>query len=137
MNKKYITWAQAKDAAYEACKNFCYKNRGWIPVIYGVPRGGIPAMFLVRDELLYRYSISSVVIDDPTKADIIVDDIVDSGETERRMKESTRKLFLFHFLRKEKSGWCSLGKRKTKRKGRWIIFVGSWNILEKILIGKD
>ena len=51
--------------------------------IYGVPRGGIPAAYLVASCSLYI-----VVCDHLDEADFIVDDIIDSGATKKRYEES-------------------------------------------------
>lgn len=47
--------------------------------IYGVPRGGIPVAYM-----LLRYVFDSTIVNTPEEADIIVDDIEDSGETKAR-----------------------------------------------------
>lgn len=51
--------------------------------VYAVPRGGIPARFalfaLDNDERFH-------VCDDPLRADIIVDDLIDTGETMKRFE---------------------------------------------------
>lgn len=51
--------------------------------LYGVPRGGIPAAYLVAFEL-YRRRIPVAVVNNPAEATFIIDDLVDSGETRRR-----------------------------------------------------
>jgi GTP cyclohydrolase I len=51
--------------------------------IYGVPRGGIPAAYLVASCSLYI-----VVCDHLDDADFIVDDIIDSGATKARYEET-------------------------------------------------
>jgi GTP cyclohydrolase I len=48
--------------------------------IYGVPRGGIPVAYMVTDRLLTY----AKVVFDPLDADVIVDDILDSGATKAR-----------------------------------------------------
>jgi len=74
--------------------------------IYGVPRGGIPvvyAMALKQDR----------VVDDPAKADVIVDDIVDSGATLKRYAEKfpgKRFLALADFL------------PVPRQPGQWLVF---------------
>lgn len=48
--------------------------------IYGIPRGGIPVAYalIAIDALHYR------ITDNPANADVIVDDILDSGETAKK-----------------------------------------------------
>ena len=48
-------------------------------VLYGIPRGGVPASYLVRAA---RSDLH--ITDDPTKATVILDDIVSSGATMAR-----------------------------------------------------
>lgn len=58
--------------------------------LYGVPRGGIPAVLLVRgslralqeanDELLFD---NILIVDNPFNADLFVDDIIDCGRTRK------------------------------------------------------
>ena len=48
------------------------------PRVYAIPRGGIPVAYAVRS--LYHFEI----VDDPAKAEIFLDDIIDSGETMRK-----------------------------------------------------
>jgi len=47
--------------------------------IYPVPRGGIPVAYLLRGHIK-----NSIIVDSPELADIIVDDIIDSGATKAR-----------------------------------------------------
>lgn len=51
--------------------------------IYGVPRGGVPAAYLVAS-----CSIHIIVCDHLDEADFIVDDIIDSGATKARYEET-------------------------------------------------
>lgn len=46
--------------------------------IFGIPRGGIPATYLVKSML---HGTNVYIADNPTEADIFVDDIIDSGST--------------------------------------------------------
>lgn len=48
--------------------------------IYGIPRGGIPAAYALQATDPNHY----VITDDPTQADIFIDDIIDSGETKKK-----------------------------------------------------
>lgn len=50
--------------------------------LYGVPRGGIPAAYLLARELKEAFNV--VITPDPKTADWIVDDIVDSGVTKEK-----------------------------------------------------
>jgi len=50
------------------------------PAVYGIPRGGIPAAFAVL-HALREDNPAWDMTDDPEKATIFIDDIIDSGET--------------------------------------------------------
>ncbi len=47
--------------------------------VYGVPRGGIPVAYMVAGALVHSY-----ISEDPRDANLIVDDLVDSGRTRDR-----------------------------------------------------
>ncbi len=49
--------------------------------IYGVPRGGVPAAYLVS-----QFILKGQVVDTPSQAHYFVDDIIDSGATRARYK---------------------------------------------------
>jgi GTP cyclohydrolase IA len=49
--------------------------------VYGVPRGGIPVAYMLSK------MIGAIVVDNVEDADIIVDDLVDSGKTKQKYKE--------------------------------------------------
>lgn len=59
--------------------------RGTSPplILYGIPRGGIPAMMAVRECLRLKGFPTSITTD-PEDAEIFVDDIIDSGNTKLR-----------------------------------------------------
>lgn len=56
--------------------------------IYGVPRGGIPIAYMLQERL-----IKARVIFDPIFADVIVDDIHDSGATKARYANFNKPFF--------------------------------------------
>jgi len=56
--------------------------------IWGVPRGGIPVSYL-----LSGISFNFIIVDDINEANVIVDDIIDSGATRDRYK-NYNKLFI-------------------------------------------
>lgn len=49
--------------------------------IYGVPRGGVPVAYVLAPLL------KAEIVDNPEDADLIVDDIIDSGETRQRFSD--------------------------------------------------
>lgn len=50
--------------------------------LYGVPRGGIPVAYAIAAQLSEVFR----VVDSPDEADVIVDDIVDSGATRAKFE---------------------------------------------------
>jgi GTP cyclohydrolase IA len=76
--------------------------------IFGVPRGGVPAAYLVAGEL----DVRSTVVDDVRDADIIVDDVIDSGATRERYAKLSASPF-----------YALIDKTKEDDfKGRWVEF---------------
>lgn len=63
--------------------NICDKIK-----LYGVPRGGVSPCYLVYGVLFsQKYFTDVEIVDHIEDANIIIDDLIDSGETERKMKE--------------------------------------------------
>ena len=54
--------------------------------IYGVPRGGIPAAFALSANMNH-YGCRTVLVDSPQIADIIVDELIDSGKTKEEFEK--------------------------------------------------
>jgi GTP cyclohydrolase IA len=75
------------------------------PKVYGVPRGGVPVAYLCA-----RLGCSPV--DSPLAADVIVDDIVDSGKTKATWQHNTKMPFY---------ALCDY-QFPAKEKGEWIVF---------------
>ena len=78
----------AKRVAHELMHRFKWNGpgrlRGYtVPTLYGVPRGGVPAVLAVA-----RYLEGAVIVADPAQAEAIVDDLVDSGTTRTRHEEA-------------------------------------------------
>lgn len=71
--------------------------------LYGVPRGGIPAAYAVAAAL--RKVVTVEVVDDVTHADVVIDDLIDSGRTSQRY---TKPFYaLFNKQREEGLGWLT------------------------------
>lgn len=72
--------------------------------LYGIPRGGVPAAYLVARAMDGR----GVITDTPADAHVLIDDIVDSGATRTRWMEAyPRRPFLALF---------------NAEPGRWLVF---------------
>ena len=78
--------------------------------VYPVPRGGIPAAYALGSHM------PVIVVDDPAEADIIFDDIIDSGTTrEKYKKQYPNKPFLALINKQHIDD-------QLKYKGQWIVF---------------
>ena len=73
--------------------------------VYGVPRGGVPVAYL------FAHYPGYFVTDDPTMADLIVDDIIDSGATRERYRKTN-----------PNTPFVALVERKVGEGGPWIVF---------------
>lgn len=80
------------------------KIRG-IPKVYGIPRGGIPVAYLCAARGCF-------VVNTPCDADILVDDLVDSGKTKETWTHNTKMPFF---------ALCDY-MDPPKQKGEWIVF---------------
>ncbi len=86
---------------------FTPETRSDIPKVYGIPRGGINAALAIGAHL------QITLVDNPNDADVIVDDLIDSGST-REKYLSTNPSTPFIVL---------LDKRNDPEyKGKWIVF---------------
>jgi len=55
--------------------------------LYPIPRGGIPAAYAVKACLKSGFGVDARVVDTPEDANIIIDDLVDSGRTQGHMQD--------------------------------------------------
>jgi GTP cyclohydrolase I len=76
------------------------------PRAYGVPRGGVSAVLALKSA-----EQRIVIVDDPNDADCIVDDLVDSGTTMERYRQSYP----------DKPFFALIDKRKDPEMG-WVVF---------------
>lgn len=67
--------------------------------LYGVPRGGIPAVYAVKCFLPSEYQIT----DDLYQAQVIIDDIIDSGSTKNRYLAENPQALFYALVDKEKN----------------------------------
>lgn len=66
------------------------------PTLMAVPRGGVPILYMLISKFPPGYDYS--VTDDPDRADIFIDDLIDSGKTaERYAAQHPGKLFMAAF----------------------------------------
>lgn len=90
------------------------------PRFFGVPRGGIPALYAVLDAynqtLLVRVTreLTPLIVDQAENADFIIDDLIDSGETAARMSTLAPTARFFALITK--------GKTEGYPLGEWLVF---------------
>lgn len=95
--KILVTWEQI----YWRIENLKKSWRGGTRKVYGVPRGGSIVAGII-----------GTAVDTPEEADIIVDDIIDSGKTERFFAEKYP----------AKPFWALVNKPEEFLLGKWIEF---------------
>lgn len=85
------------------------KDKSDVIRLFGVPRGGIPAAYMVGAEL-QATKCTVIWVDDPVNADYIIDDIIDSGATRDRYRATFPDIPFYALVSKEKAN------------GSWIVF---------------
>ena len=91
----YAIQVAADSLVMEFRKKYSFFKKG---KIYGVPRGGIPAAYIFMAALKTRHpDIILTLVDDVKKADIVIDDLVDSGKTREKYRTYRGPLFLTLF----------------------------------------
>ncbi len=83
------------------------ERQDYVYQVWGVPRGGVPVAYLLGGFPQFQ------VTDHVEEADLIVDDLVDSGRTKSCYKESHPNLPFLSLL-----DFCDVGKRA----GQWVVF---------------
>lgn len=78
--KLFLTNTECLTAAGHMAQHLkaLFRSGGGSVRIHGVPRGGVPVSYLVKG-----FHPDFIIVDNPDKADVFVDDIVDSGKTKR------------------------------------------------------
>jgi GTP cyclohydrolase IA len=113
MNKRQLSWQDVYVAVNQMWAQ-------WLPGtiysdgkplrVYGVPRGGIPIATLSMGFLTER-GVAAELVDDPKRANVIVDDLLDSGDTKRRYTEK-------HPYAAFLTAFTKVGPNK----GKWLVF---------------
>jgi GTP cyclohydrolase I len=85
------------------------------PIIYGVPRGGVPVAYAVA-----MHIPGSTVTSSPDHATVFVDDLIDSGKTMQR-----------YFTQYARPFFALIDKRKKLEK-EWIVFPWEGDMLGSI-----
>lgn len=113
MEKHFLSYDELQQRAEIVCKEILSNND--LPgkvCIYGIPRGGVSAAILVNN--FFDGKIESCLVHDIALADIIIDDIRDSGNTVTRYKKLNTSAKIYTLIDK-------LGK-DSEYKNVWFVF---------------
>lgn len=104
-NRRFLTHRECTTAANKMRR--CILERSPAATVYGVPRGGVPVAYMLTGG-----NIAIRVAETPHEADVIVDDVIDSGRTMNRYRREHGKDFfaLTDFL------------ETPKKRGEWVVF---------------
>ncbi len=117
--------ALANDIVIRWCRAYSHAPRIW-----GVPRGGVPAAYLVYHQFASQGRQASLT-NNPAEATLIIDDLVDSGRTRNRIAEQfPAGLFDSLYAKRKGDGWIKFPWEDTDDGGaddiaiRLLQFVG-------------
>lgn len=86
--------------------------------LYGVPRGGVPAVYLVSHHL-HKTRGEVLVLNDPDRAHAVIDDLVDSGKTRDRYGAA---VFGALFAKGDKFSCRPFLHGEVLPHGEWVLF---------------
>lgn len=99
--------------------------------LYGIPRGGVPSAYLLQSALeAFPYAPNIRIVEDPESADIIVDDIIDSGETMRNYKDNQGFAALCSSMAGAMPAHVFVGEQVDP--GTWVVFP--WEKMDHTLV---
>lgn len=107
MERKYLNWLDCVGLTESMVGNInAYKQENKLVClkIYGVPRGGVPVAILLNHTLESR-RIPSFLVEDALDANIIVDDIVDSGRTRTKYQSINPSALFLALVESPKDKW--------------------------------
>jgi GTP cyclohydrolase I len=118
----------ASDTAMRISTDFQQPNLPVPPLLlYGVPRGGVPAAMAVATAA-NLYGFKWRLTSDPGKADAIVDDIVDSGSTQQLHAAAYPRTPFYALINKQKTpdlGWVVFPWEQQNEKSTDDTIVGT------------
>lgn len=79
--KTHLSNRHVEDMANHVAATICDESSTETIRVFGIPRGGVPVAYLLAKNPRIR------VVEEPYSADILVDDIIDSGRTMRKWRE--------------------------------------------------
>lgn len=102
-NKFYLKQHHINEQARRVAGLIINDNPPHPIMLYGVPRGGIPAAYAVQGVLMSNGKACEIV-DSPQACHYIIDDIIDSGATMKKYCEEFNQVFLALFHNDNKPG---------------------------------
>lgn len=114
-NVEYITWNQIEQWIWKISKKLKNENFRWI---HGAPRGGlVPAVWLSHAmNIPYKYTSP---LERPYTHTLIVEDVIDTGESIDKFKEIRHLVKIVSLVRKPWSPKVHFTPHKTDK---WVIF---------------
>lgn len=82
-----LEWEDVYGRATTLAINLHNQFKGKILIVFGVPRGGVHAAQVVKQTYDQLGDGKMLFTEDVTQADVIIDDLVDSGTTQRRIEQ--------------------------------------------------
>lgn len=79
--KDFLTHQQVNDAAVALARILNAGGYGSGTTLYPIPRGGVPAAYLLQAAAFNLFGNVYTLVDTPAEAHVIVDDLLDSGRT--------------------------------------------------------
>lgn len=112
MSKRYLTITEVYQLAKTLAQDIAREQGAKAVKIAGIPRGGVPVTFLLAAMSGLMDKTLPDFVDNIEDADILVDDLYDSGATYRRYKA----------LYPNKAFYVLIDKRELRWMGQWIVF---------------
>ncbi|MDD5740324.1 MAG: GTP cyclohydrolase I FolE [Candidatus Peribacteraceae bacterium] len=109
-DKVDLSWKDVTQLALNIRAAVTYNTMLTDYIVFGIPRGGIYPAMMIAGLLLHENYVS--ITDDPARANIFIDDIIDSGETKRRYEKQFPNVPFYALI----------NKRDEKWNGKWISF---------------
>lgn len=115
-----LTWSNVEMAAKRVVEDL--RRRHMSPIrLWGIPRGGVYAALLIKS-LLHQSSIPCEIVEDMHDANVIVDDIIQTGNTWKKVENALGdEEVLFYAL---------YDKTQSSKEKRWLVFPWEHAIME-------
>jgi GTP cyclohydrolase I len=111
VEKYYVTPEEVLRLAQDCARRIAETCRNHdMRILYGVPRGGVPAAFAVANALANSQGRNATITDNMYDATEIIDDLIDSGDTYHRYESMSKTPFF------------ALIDKRVQHTGNWIVF---------------